>query len=101
MFKISCVKTRYFEFEAPDNQKVLLLEPPKLKTLKEMEDIQKDAASSVADVAALLAKILSKNKSGRKISPDTVMTWMDIDQMQAFLSAFMSWIRNAHENDPN
>ena len=101
MFKISCVKTRYFEFEAPDSQKVLLLEPPKLKTLKEMEDIQKDTASSVADVAALLAKILSTNKAGRKISADTVMTWMDIDQMQAFLSAFMGWIRNAHENDPN
>lgn len=101
MFRISCVKTRYFEFEGPDSQKVLLLEPPKLKTLKEMEDIQKDTASSVADVAALLAKILSKNKAGRKVSADTVMTWMDIDQMQAFLSAFMGWIRNAHENDPN
>lgn len=101
MFKINCVKTRYFEFEAPDNQKVLLLEPPKLKTLKEMEDIQKDTTSSVANIAALLAKILSKNKAGRKISPDTVMTWMDIDQMQAFLVAFMGWIRNAHENDPN
>lgn len=101
MFKISGVKTRYFEFEAPDNQKVLLLEPPKLKTLKDMEDLQTSNDSAVADLSAVLSKILSKNKSGRKISPDTVMTWMDIDQMQAFLVEFMSWIKNERTSDPN
>lgn len=100
MFKISGVKTRYFEFEAPDSGKVLLLEPPKLKTLKELEDIQTDD-SSVASVAGVLAKILSKNKAGRKISPDTVMSWMDIDQMQAFLIEFMGWMRNERKSDPN
>lgn len=101
MFKISGVKTRYFEFEAPDNQKVLLLEPPKLKTLKDMEDLQTSNDSAVSDIAVVLSKILSKNKSGRKISPDTVMTWMDIDQMQAFLVEFMSWIKNERTSDPN
>lgn len=101
MFKISCVKTRYFEFEAPDNNRVLLLEPPKLKTLKEMEDIQKDKDSGISDVAALIAKLISKNKSGRKVTADLVMSWMDIDQMKEFLGAFMSWIRQEHKTDPN
>ena len=101
MFKISGVKTRYFEFEAPDNNKVLLLEPPKLKTLKDMEDIQAANDSAVSDLAVVLSKILSKNKGGRKISPETVMIWMDIDQMQAFLIEFMGWLRNEHKSDPN
>ena len=101
MFKINCVKTRYFEFEAPDNNRVLLLEPPKLKTLKEMEDIEKDNHSSIGDVAALIAKLISKNKSGRKVSADLVMSWMDVDQMQEFLGEFMSWLRREHKTDPN
>lgn len=101
MFKISGVKTRYFEFEAPDNGKVLLLEPPKLKTLKLMEDIESDNNSGVARLAAVLSRIISKNKANRKVTPDMVMEWMDIDQMQAFLIEFMGWIRNEHKTDPN
>lgn len=101
MFKLTGVKTRYFEFEAPDNGKVLLLEPPKLKTLKELEDIQRDSGSSIDRVSAVLAKIISKNKSGRKVSADTVMDWMTIDQMQAFLLEFTAWMRNERKSDPN
>lgn len=101
MFKISDVKTRYFEFEAPDNNRVLLLEPPKLKTLKEMEDIQKEKDAGIGDVAVLIAKLLSKNKGGRKISAELAMSWMDVDQMKAFLRDFMSWLRKEHKTDPN
>lgn len=100
-FKLSCVKTRYFEFEAPDNGRVLLIEPPKLKTLKEMEDIQKDNNSGIGEVAGLLAKIISKNKGGRKVSAELVLSWMDIDQMQEFLGEFMDWMRRSRKSDPN
>lgn len=101
MFKITCVKTRYFEFEAPDNHQLLLLEPPKLKTLKAMEDIQRSGHAGVFDVAELLARLISKNRQGRKITAAQILEWMDIDQMQEFLSAFMSWLKKEKSTDPN
>lgn len=100
-FKITSVKTRYFEFEAPDNNQVLLLEPPKLKTLKKMEDIQKDEHAGIRDIALLVAILLSKNKNGRRISEDQTMAWMDIDQMKAFLTEFMRWLSHERKTDPN
>ena len=100
-FKIGGVKTRYFELEAPDSGRLLLIEPPKLKTLKAMEDIEKEKNSGIGEVAELLSKIISKNKGGRKVTADQVMSWMDIDQMQAFLDAFMGWLRQSRKSDPN
>ena len=100
-FKITSVKTRYFEFEAPDNNRVLLLEPPKLKTLKKMEDIQKNKDAGIEDLAALLARIISKNKQQRKVSADQVMDWMDMDQMREFTRAFLDWLKQEHKSDPN
>lgn len=101
MFRLTCVKTRYFDFERPDNKKALHIEPPKLRTLKAMEDLNKNPAATVDDLSAVVAKYLSKNREGQKISPDTVMDWMTIDQMSEFLQAFLGWAKNAHENDPN
>lgn len=101
MFQISGVKTRYFEFEAPDNRKVLLIEPPKLKTLKNLEDVQRNQNASFTDVAAVVAKLMSKNKQQRKITADQVMDWMDVDQMRAFMQAYIGWMRAEKANDPN
>ena len=101
MFQISSVKTRYFEFEAPDNRKVLLIEPPKLKTLKNMEDVQMNQNASFTDVAAVVAKLMSKNKQNRKITADQVMDWMDVDQMRAFIQAYIGWMKAEKANDPN
>lgn len=100
-FKITSVKTRYFEFEAPDNGQVLLLEPPKLKTLKKMEDIQKNKDSGIEDLATLIARLISKNKQKRKVTADQVMDWMDMDQMREFTRAFLGWLKRERTNDPN
>lgn len=101
MFQISSVKTRHFEFEAPDNKKVLRIEPPKLKTLKRLEDMSKDQSSGVAGLAALVAQLLSKNTAQRRISADQVMDWMDMDQMKAFMREFTNWLKAERSNDPN
>lgn len=100
-FKITSVKTRFFEFENPDNGQIIYVEPPKMKTLKALEDIQKDKGTKVMDVACLVARLLSKNKRSYVVSPDKVLAWMDLDQMQAFLQAFMTWLSDARSNDPN
>lgn len=101
MFQISSVKTRYFEFEAPDNRKVLHVEPPKMKTLKMLEDLQRNQNSSITDVATAVARLMSKNKQQRKITADQVMDWMDIDQMRAFMQAYLGWLKAERANNPN
>lgn len=100
-FKITCVKMRYFEFENPDDGRTLYIEPPKMKTLKEMEDLQKAKDTKVMDVACLIARLISKNKRNFKVSPDKILSWMDMDQMQAFMKEFMAWLSNEHSGDPN
>lgn len=100
-FKITSVKTRYFEFENPDNKQILFIEPPKMKTMKELEDLQKAKDTKVMDVASLIARLISKNKRKFTVSPDKVMSWMDMDQMQAFMKEFMAWLSNEHSSDPN
>lgn len=101
VFKITSVKTRYFEFENPDDGRIIYIEPPKMKTLKELEDAQRAKDTKVMDVACLLSRLISKNKRGFKVSPDKILSWMTPDQMQAFMKAYMGWLSNEHQNDPN
>lgn len=101
MFKISNVKTRYFEFEAPDDLRALHIEPPKLKTIRQMQNISKKDEPGVDDMARVVAKIIGKNKEGRPVNPDLVMDWMDFDQLGAFIDAFLSWMNDAKTKDPN
>lgn len=100
-FKITSVRTRYFEFENPDDGRILYVEPPKMKTLKELEDMQKARDTRVMDVAGLVARLISKNKRNFRVSAEKILSWMDMDQMQGFMRAYMSWLSNEHSTDPN
>ncbi len=42
MFSVANVKPRYFEFQQPGGDNVLKIEPPKLKTLRELEEVGND-----------------------------------------------------------
>lgn len=53
------------------------------------------------DVACLVSRLLSKNKRNFVVSPDKILVWMDMDQMQAFLREFMTWLSDSRSNDPN
>lgn len=101
MFQISSVKPRYFEFEAPDNRRVLHIEPPKLKTLNKLSNISKAADPTPEDMAQTIARIISKNRENRKVTADMVMEWMDSDQLSAFIAAFLGWLNKTKEADPN
>ena len=99
MFQISGVKTRYFEFEAPDNMKVLHIEPPKLKTLNRLSKLRRDA--SPEEMTGIIATIISKNRENRRVDSKLVMEWMTSDQLAAFIKAFLGWLNDTKENDPN
>lgn len=101
MFKISGVQTRYFEFEAPDTQKVLHIEPPKLKTLRSLENTSKSKNPSIMDMAGQIAKVISKNREKRTVTAEMVVDWMDSDQLNAFIEAFLNWLNREKTNDPN
>ena len=100
-FKITSVKTRYCEFENPDDGRILYIEPPKMKTLKELEYMQRAKGTRVMDVAGLVSRLISKNKRGFKVSAEKILSWMDMDQMQGFMKAYMGWLSNEHSTDPN
>lgn len=101
MFKLSGVKPRYFEFEAPDNKRVLHIESPKLKTLRRMNDLVTSGNAGIKETVNIAARILNKNREGRKITEDMIMDWMDAEQLKAFMVAFVSWISDQKQNDPN
>ena len=100
MFVLSGVKKRYYEFQAPDNKQVLHIEPPKLKTLNRMNDLSRPD-STPKEAAEVVARVIAKNKEHRKITADTVMEWMDMDQLAGFVLDFVSWLSNEKKNDPN
>lgn len=101
MFQISSVKPRFFEFQAPDNLKVLHIEPPKLKTLNRLTTVSKVANVTPEELAQSVAAIISKNREGRKVTADLVMAWMDVDQISAFLGEFLGWLNDTKKSDPN
>lgn len=99
MFDLNLVPKRYFEFKVPGSGKVLHIQPPKLKTLKKWEDIEEDG--SVAELANVVASIISKNRDNFKITGDTVLEWMDQDQLTAFMSAYAKWLKREKDTNPN
>lgn len=101
MFKISNVKTRFYEFENPDSGRVLHIEPPKLKTLRCLERLATQKDVSIEEMAGQIARVVSKNRERFQVSGDKIMEWMNVDQLGAFLKDFISWLNNEKTNDPN
>lgn len=97
MFSVANVKPRYFEFQQPGGDNVLKIEPPKLKTLRELEEAGNDDRKLIATVA----KIIAKNMTGFRVTPEMVENWMDVDQLVEFIAAFMDWLRAERKADPN
>lgn len=79
---------------------MLHIEPPKLKTLNRMNDLSRPD-STPKEAAEVVARVIAKNKEHRKITADTVMEWMDMDQLAGFVLDFVSWLSNEKKNDPN
>lgn len=60
-----------------------------------------DNRNTIADMAAVVAEMITKNKEQRAVTADEVMEWMDGDQLGEFVSAFMRWINDTKSNNPN
>lgn len=55
----------------------------------------------MAELANVVASIISKNRENFKITGDTVLEWMDQDQLTAFMSAYAKWLKKEKDTNPN
>lgn len=94
MFDVkNCVKTRYFELKLYDkNNKsiVLHVEPPKIKTLKKVMKITENENLTEEEFKYIVTSLINKNKEN--IAADKYIDEINIDQLKAVYTAFMSWI---------
>ncbi len=95
MYNVNLVNSRYFDITIGD--KVLNLEPCKLKTMQRFLDMQKGDSE---DLIELIKEILNKNKTGYKVS-DEVIGNLDINEMAEFLNAYFQWIAKEKSSNPN
>ena len=76
---------------------MLKIEPPKLKTLRELEEAGNDDRKLIEAVA----KIIAKNTAGFRVTPEMVENWLDVDQLVEFIAAFMGWLSAERKANPN
>ena len=92
---------RYFDIELCDGEKTykLAVEPPKLKTLKKLAELDKKA--EISEITKLISEIVSKNKTNTAITAEIVEDCMDIDDLTAFMTDYTDWIYSKKNSDPN
>ena len=87
------------EIEA-EKEIVLELEPPTKKMLNKIVKLRKEESEEVMDnLYEAVWMILNKNKTGKKISIETVDK-INIDLINAILTAYFGWL-NKEQNSPN
>lgn len=98
MFDMRQLTPRYFEVRLPNGLR-LEVEPPKVKILKSVTDLAKIDKSSILEendlidrLADAISKSMSKNRQGKKISPDLILDIMNIDEMMDLLRAYFEWV---------
>lgn len=98
MFDIKTINIRYFNIKI--DGLILDVEPPKIKVLKKITALSKGKKEdAIDDLAEAVAIILSKNKTGIKIS-DEIIDELDLDQLNEILTAYFEWLSKS-KNSPN
>jgi len=105
MYDMTKFKTRYFTIKLKNNR-VLDLEPPKLKILKKitaLSAIKNSDELSEKEIANLIEAVsiaISKNKQGYKMNPEQIEDQFDIDETVDFLNNYFNWV-NEMQNQKN
>lgn len=99
MLDMSQISERYWEIKLRGGT-ILSVENPKVKTLKKIDGLQKDKDDPLASLCNAVSISLSKNKQGKKITPEYVEENFDIDEIKTILDSFFTWVREV-QNSPN
>ena len=87
MFKLSAVQARLYEFEHPDDNKVLHIRPPKLDCMEIFNKVFTDTTSD--------------NEEGVRITAKQLMYWANVDQLSALVDDFLGWLNKTKADNPN
>ena len=101
MFKLSAVQVRLYEFEHPDDNKVLHIRPPKLDCMEIFNKVFTYTTSSDKDLAGVTAALLSDNEEGVRITAKQLMYWANVDQLSALVDDFLGWLNKTKADNPN
>lgn len=100
MLDMSKIKKRYFDIKLP-NGLFLSVEPPKVKTLRQMSAIKaEDNEEAVKNMSELLVTVLKKNRQNRKIDIELIENTFDVDDIVTIFEAYVGWVSDI-KNDPN
>lgn len=108
MFDLYSVKKRFFDIkfnyideDGESHDVKLQVRPAKLKTLNKLIKLQKDnGGESAENITNAVKSLLSNNKTGY-IVPDEIVEELDLDQVKAILTAYINWMSEEKNNDPN
>lgn len=102
MLDLTAVRMRYYPVKL--NGRVLELEPPKMKTVNRLVAVSKDVANgnleSYDEFTLLVARVLSKNRTGYTVTPEFVEDSLTLDQVAELLGGYFHWL-NEEKRDPN
>lgn len=99
MFDTNLVKKRYFKIKI--NNTMVELAPPKLKVLKKITALSKNAEDGevIEDLTDAVKLMLSNNKQKIKV-PDELIDDLDFDELVGILKEYFGWLKNT-KNSPN
>jgi len=91
MFDLSTINKRYFDIKL--NDLVLEVEPPKVKTLKKIVNLTRNAKKEdgLDDMTDAIQTLLKKNKDNKEV-PAEIIDELDFDEMSMILTAFFEWL---------
>ena len=105
MYDMSKLKIRYFTMKLKNN-KVIELEPPKMKVLKKIATLSKVSNDgelsdeNITNLTEAVSLALSKNKQNYKVSSEKVDEEYDIFEILDFLTNYFEWVNNT-QNQKN
>ena len=95
MYDMTKLVTRYFKVKLK-NQKVIDVEPPKLKIFREIsklanlvDEFGEDEIDSLSNAVSLA---LSKNRQNYRVTQKQVEEWLNYDELYELLIAYFNWV---------
>lgn len=103
MLDLTAVRRRFYEVK-PWGSLRLALKPVSLKLVRQIAHIVKlsgrNDPAALDELPVLVARLLSANRSGYKVSAAQVYDHLDYDQIAALLAGYFGWLQ-AEKSDPN